>query len=158
MTPELFRSLRERIHREFVESAGLGVNRQVYFCLAPVCGWWRDRDRFQILPVPKAAPKADFPFLDHPFLIEFRYTRAPDFFLDSCRRARVVSKLALLLNAFLVSPVQPGQALPWEPPVRVGDDAAREGGHRAEDSLPAGRVSLRRDVQPRGGFQPRRAP
>jgi hypothetical protein len=107
MTPESLRSLRERIHREFVESAGLGVNRQVYFCMAPVRGWWRYRDLFQILPVPESAPKADFAFLDHPFLIEFRYTRAPDFFLDSCRRARTVSKLALLLNALLVSPVQP---------------------------------------------------
>jgi len=107
MTPESFTSLRERILREFVESAGLGVNRLVYFCMAPVLGWWRYRDYFQILPVPEAAPKADFAFLDHPFLIEFRYTRAPDFFLDSCRRARVVAKLALLLNALLVSPVQP---------------------------------------------------
>lgn len=107
MTPESFTSLRERIHREFIESAGFSVNRQVYFCMAPVRGWWRYRDRFQILPVPEAAPKADFAYLDHPFLIEFRYTRAPDFFLDSCRRARVVSKLALLLNALLVSPVQP---------------------------------------------------
>jgi hypothetical protein len=102
-----FRSLCERIHREFVESAGLGVNRQVYFCMAPVRGWWRYRDRFQIFSVPEAAPKAGFAFLDHPFLIKFRYTRAPDLVLDSCRRARVVSKLALLLNALLVSPVQP---------------------------------------------------
>jgi hypothetical protein len=107
MTPEALRSLRERIDREFIDSAGVGVNRQVYFCMAPVRGWWRYRDCFQILPVSDAAPKADFAFLDHPFLIEFRYTRAPDFCLDSCRRTRVVSKLALLLNALLVSPVQP---------------------------------------------------
>jgi hypothetical protein len=75
--------------------------------MAPVHGWWRYHDRFQILPVPEVAPKADFAFLDHPYLIEFRYTRAPDSLIDSCRSARVVSKLALLLNALLVSPVQP---------------------------------------------------
>ena len=75
--------------------------------MAPVRGWWRFRNQFQILPVPEHAPKAEFPFLDHPFLIEFRYTRSPDHFLDSCRRTRVVSKLALLLNALLVTPIQP---------------------------------------------------
>jgi hypothetical protein len=107
LTPEALQSLQERIRREFIESAGVGVNRQVYFSTAPIRGWWRYRDQFQVLPVPEHAPKAEFVFLDHPFLLEFRYTRAPDFFLDSCRRTRVASKLALLLNALLVSPVVP---------------------------------------------------
>src|SRR5262245_38386412 len=107
MTPEALGSLRERINREFIESAGVGVNREVYFCAAPVRGWWRYRDCFQILPVSQSAPKADFVFRDHPFLIECCYTRAPTFTSDTFRRTRVVSKLALLLNALLVSPVQP---------------------------------------------------
>jgi hypothetical protein len=107
LTSDVLQRLQERIDREFVASAGVAVNRQAYFCGAPVGGWWRHRDRFQILPVPEGAPKAEFPLVDHPFLIEVRYPRAPDFFLDSCRRARLVSKLGLLLNALLVTPVRP---------------------------------------------------
>jgi hypothetical protein len=107
LTSEVLQGLQERIHREFVAVAGMSVNRQAYFCRERVGGWWRYRDQFQILPVPEGAPKAEFPLGDHPFLIEFRYPRAPDFFLDSCRRARLVSKLGLLLNALLVTPVKP---------------------------------------------------
>jgi hypothetical protein len=85
-TPDALRALRDRIDREFVASAGDGVNRQVCFTTAPVRGWWRYRDRFQILPVPEHAPKADFAFFDLPFLIEFRYPRAVDFVLGAHSR------------------------------------------------------------------------
>jgi hypothetical protein len=105
LTPDAWSALIERIDQEFVVSTGASVNRQVYFSMTQVRGWWRYRDRFQIVPVPDAAPKAGF--LDHPLLIEFRYQRAADHLLDGCRRAREVSKLALLLNALLVGRIRP---------------------------------------------------
>jgi hypothetical protein len=167
LTPDARRALLERINREFVASTGLGVNRQAYFSMAPVHGWWRYQDRFQILPVPEEAPKADFVLLDHPFLIEFRYARAPDFFLDSCKRTRLVSKLALLLNALLVSPVQtlggcpPGSVrFAWVllPPEQNGADpkiAYRQEGYYydgmcepAEDFTPVAHLPPIREVSP----------
>jgi hypothetical protein len=46
LTPDARLALLEPINWEFIASAGVGVNRQVYFSMAPVRGWWRYRDRF----------------------------------------------------------------------------------------------------------------
>lgn len=105
MTNDQLQALRNRIQCELVDSTGVSVNRQVYFSRGPVLGWWRYRDQFQIIPVPAIAPKPDFAFLNHPFLIEFRYKRASEFVLDGCRRMRNAFRISLILNALLVNPI-----------------------------------------------------
>src|SRR5260221_4892613 len=54
LTPERWTALLARIEAEFVQSTGEGVNRQAHFTHTPCRGWWRYKDRFQILPVPES--------------------------------------------------------------------------------------------------------
>jgi hypothetical protein len=82
------------------------VDRRGFFSTMPVCGWWKYRDAFQILPVPPDAPRPEWPYAAHPFLIEFRSRSTPDWLRNALRRDNAARKLELLLNVALVGSVE----------------------------------------------------
>jgi hypothetical protein len=105
LTEAALAALRERVRLELVDSTGGGIGREVFFSLAPVQGWWRHHDCFQLLPVPPHAPRPKFSYAHHPFLLEFPYDRARDPFMDYARRDREAWPIHLVLNALLTTPV-----------------------------------------------------
>lgn len=107
-------SIREAIRQEFVDTSGLGTNRDVFFSLYPVRGWWRYRNRFQIVPLPPHAPRVPFLYGEHPFLIEYVYPKADSGSISASRRVREAAKLRLLLNAILIPWIR------WIDPRSVG--------------------------------------
>ena len=86
--------------RTELTGVGEAIGREVLFAYKPVTGYWRYRDRFQLLPVPAHAPKPEFMNAPHPFLLECTIRMTGDLFRDSMRRSREVNGLCKLLNAF----------------------------------------------------------
>jgi Protein of unknown function (DUF2934) len=101
LSEEKLEIIRQDIKTEFLETAEIGIGRQVFFSFYPVRGWWRYRDRLQILPVPPQAPTLPSPYGKHPFLIEYTYRKANSGSVNVSRGFREASKLRLLLNAVL---------------------------------------------------------
>jgi hypothetical protein len=114
LSPEKLDEIRQDIYTEFIETADFGVGRQVFFSFYPVRGWWRYRDRLQILPVPPQAPTAPMLYAKHPFLIEYAYRKTNSGLVDTPRRIREASKLQMLLNVLLIP------HLTWISPRSVG--------------------------------------
>jgi hypothetical protein len=68
----------------------------------PLKGWFRYRDRFQILPVPPQAPKNEGTFENNPFSVEVKFDRSSDPTVIGRRHSRAVREIELLLSAFAV--------------------------------------------------------
>ena len=76
-----------------------------HFSYMPVTGWWRYRDKFQLLPPPPGAPLPSMVVADHPFLIEACYAAPDHHLVRSSRRMRTMNDLQLLLPALLRGPI-----------------------------------------------------
>jgi hypothetical protein len=72
------------------------------FSSVPVTGWWRYRDRFQILPVPAGAPTLSQLVGDHPFILEVSYPGAPDWPVDAKRARTATREVNRLLAGLLL--------------------------------------------------------
>jgi hypothetical protein len=105
MTEAMLAAIRERIRVELVDTPGVEIGREIFFSLAPVQGWWRYRDYFQMLPVPPHAPRPQFSHAEHPFLLEFTYNRSNDPLMDVAHRHREARPIYLVLRAMLTTPV-----------------------------------------------------
>jgi len=84
------------------------IGREYSFCSYRVVGSWRgDRSGVQILPPPPEAPRAPMEMADHPFILEFPITGAPDdlWSITNHRRIREHSQLTRVLNVFLTPTV-----------------------------------------------------
>src|SRR5205823_4699607 len=67
----------------------------------PVQGQYRYRDQFQILPVPRDAPRPGFLATDHPFLVEFSFPDTSSPVLRNIRRNTRGRELQLIMNGLL---------------------------------------------------------
>jgi hypothetical protein len=76
------------------------VHRSIVFSVRRPAGFWRFRDRFQLLPAPEGVP--DVPGMaPHPLVLEFKVRRSADNSLTTVRWSDMENKLVLLLNALL---------------------------------------------------------
>jgi hypothetical protein len=103
------------LNRNYFESAGTGICQTVLLVSGPMDGWWRYRDRFQIVPVPPAAPRPNFLMAAFPFLLEFTYNRSPDEFVSGRRRQRDGYRLSLVLSALI------RRSITWHLATEVGN-------------------------------------
>jgi hypothetical protein len=78
------------------------VGRNYSFSSYRVTGWWRGNGSgVQILPPPHAAPRADPPMADHPFILEFPIAETCFPVITDYRRLREHRRLTLLLGLLL---------------------------------------------------------
>ena len=74
----------------------------VFFSTVPTTGWWRYRDRFQILAMPPEAPRPPHVFAGvHPALLEVAYDGSEIDALDEFRGAAATREVNRLLSALL---------------------------------------------------------
>jgi hypothetical protein len=82
------------------------VNLQtlVLFSSRKVTGYWRYRDKFQILPPPSGAPLPREVMADWPLMLEMRFSSPNQSGLIMNRRMQSASRLRVLLPVLLVGP------------------------------------------------------
>jgi hypothetical protein len=99
LKPEDVEAVAARVRGEATETREY-VHRSIVFSIRRPAGFWRFRDRFQILPASPSAP--DAPGLaPHPLILEFKVRRSADDRLTTVRWSDTETKLVLLLNALL---------------------------------------------------------
>ena len=86
------------------------VVAQYHFAYLPVKGWWRYRDRFQILPPHPEAPTPRFFAADHPYILEAAYTAPNHHNVIANRRTQTLTELRRILPVLLRGPVFQPQA------------------------------------------------
>jgi hypothetical protein len=77
------------------------VRRAFVFSLQRTDGFWRYRDRFQLLPAGPEAPDVPFLYGAHPLVLEYKVRWSEDVSLFTMRWTDTQTRLVLLLNAFL---------------------------------------------------------
>lgn len=91
----------EQVQSDLLGPSKLLVGRDILFSSYPVTAYFEARDFFQIVPVPRDAPKPTFGFGKHPFVIEFIFCDSPNTWIGGSRRLREAYRLALFLSAVL---------------------------------------------------------
>jgi hypothetical protein len=115
LTEKDIETIRAKLYRKYLESAGMGIGQAVLLASARIEGCWRYRDQFQIIPVPAEAPRPSFLLGAHPFLLEFTYNKSSDYLVDSSRRQREGYRIALVLSSLLRCSIS------WHLPKAVGN-------------------------------------
>lgn len=88
------------IQDKLIENQEESVGQCAAFSNARVEGWFRYKDMFQFLPVPKQAPKPCITN-DNPFLFQYAYKAGPDTMVDFSRRRKKEATYARVLNVLL---------------------------------------------------------
>ena len=120
------------------------------FSTFPVNGWYRYADWFQVLPVPRDAPKPVW-FDGHPLILQFRYRCPADTLLGASRQLSEVRKIRLLLSTLLEDrlTILKSNNMHW---VREGAEscAQRHSGYQIRDTtfLQGGDFAAPTDCQP----------
>lgn len=91
--------LKARIEHDLLAPGESVIGMVVLFAHLPTTGWFRYKDVFQIVPVPKDAPRPSFLAADHPLVLEFRFTDSIDRMVGIQRRARIAREIELLCVA-----------------------------------------------------------
>jgi hypothetical protein len=97
--------LRQRIERSIVSTEALQIGRKILFTMPPAEGWWRYRDRFQLLPAPPDAPRPKAFIGEHPLIVEFAYPKTDDRLIRFVREGFREWELGLILNLALFGQV-----------------------------------------------------
>lgn len=98
--------IRQAARAHLIESPGVGIARTVRYSRPRLCGAWKYGERFQILPVPPHAPQLAYSGGDHPFLLEVRFRRSTDRFLNALREAQASLTMTTVLSALFVSSIR----------------------------------------------------
>lgn len=77
------------------------IRRVALFAEVPTTGWFRYRDRFQLLPVPPEAPQPHQLLADHPFIAEFPVRRSNVVGVRWARETTAEREVRLLLGGLL---------------------------------------------------------
>ncbi|HUA85066.1 MAG TPA: hypothetical protein VMB85_14485 [Bryobacteraceae bacterium] len=93
-------AIRGKVDRELREPAPVWIGTAVLFSVCRVAGWFRHRDKLQILPVPPDSPRA-LGLGGEPFLVQFPLRGSSEWALNAMRREVEVQRAHLLLNALL---------------------------------------------------------
>ncbi len=86
-----------------------GVGEIVLLNRCEVQGAWRYGDMFQILPVPSSAPRPPFAYAEHPFLLEFAFSRCRNGHTSGYRQRSESRRIVLLLNALIGNGIRDSQ-------------------------------------------------
>lgn len=115
--------LHDLIKRESLTSGPPKVETWTLFAALPVSGHFRWNDDFQIIPVPKHAPRANFLVADHPFLLQFKFTGSPNGMVEQARRHRRGFELQLLLAGLVGNHIRSDRITMhhWAIPPATGD-------------------------------------
>jgi hypothetical protein len=111
------------VEREILAPVPLKVCSWILFAALPVTGYFRFGDDFQILPVPKHAPRPHFRWADHPFLLEFRIAGSPNPMVEGMRGHRRGEEIELVLSALVANHIWSDRTMihRWVIPPPVGD-------------------------------------
>ena len=97
----MWSNLRNKIDAELLTDGQLCVRRQVLFSSVPANGYFRYKDRFQIIPVPQEAPRPGQFVGQHPFILEYAVRTSPDFMITSFRQRKLAREVELVLSTLL---------------------------------------------------------
>jgi len=100
LTGEHVAAIRDKVDLELRQPAPIWIGTAVLFSVRRVAGWFRYRDKLQILPVPAESPRA-FGFGGEAFLVQFPLRGSTEWALNALRREAAVHRIHLLLNALL---------------------------------------------------------
>lgn len=101
-SPSMISHLQQEIVDALSEN-GTEVGQRYLHSLYKTDGFFRFEDSFQILPSLPDAPQPEFLYAQHPFLLEYSYTKSSHQMVNQHRSTRRFSELSLLLNALLRS-------------------------------------------------------
>lgn len=101
------------------------VHQVIAFCDTQITGYFRYRDRFQILPMPDDAPQPMFGLADYPFILEVSYETCPNWMIESIRQREKVALYTRLLNLLSDQPISLGRqsSLPFGWVIKTEDPA-----------------------------------
>lgn len=93
--------IKARVEAALLRPEGRRVRRSIFFSVAPLRGWWRYRDVFQILPAPVDAPTPPDMLGERAFVVETTFSNTSDAFLRIFRGQHSAEEVGLLLSALL---------------------------------------------------------
>lgn len=94
-----FNEIEKKVNYALIDDQKETVAATVLFSVnLRVNGWFRYKDQFQILPISPNAPRINYVFGDHPFILEYKYTSSPDAMIDFGRKRHQESMLTKRLN------------------------------------------------------------
>ena len=92
----------EKVQALLLNASEFCIGQVVMFSRLPLNGWFRYRDRFQLIPVPPEAPRPDpgmWAVGGFPLLLQYRFAGSPDPSLQNLRRFNTHRELELLCSA-----------------------------------------------------------
>lgn len=92
--------IKQKINQLLIQTSGTSVGQTVLFAHQPVSGYFKYRDKFQIVPVPPEAPQLPIAVGDHPLLLQFTFPSSDDHHIQLIRRSRIAREIELLCVAF----------------------------------------------------------
>ena len=102
-----FTTISDRIRNTLLVGDAVEIGRRVLFTTLRVDGFYRYRDRFQLVPVPPGAPKPEMAMLAmNPFLLEVSYRRSADSLTSMLRKEKAEREIELLCAVFLWLPIE----------------------------------------------------
>lgn len=103
LTEEVVSKIRAEIDQLLAGPEAFRVRRWILLDdYLPVRGYWRYRDRFQILPAPTHAPQPPlYHSVERPLVLESKYRDAHDVLIRTDRSMVAAKEIALLLNVLL---------------------------------------------------------
>jgi hypothetical protein len=90
-----------KLNASILTPTSIQIGQTVLFAHVPTTGYFRYRDLFQLVPVPKEAPRPDFAFGDHPLMLQFSFQGSVDSQIGMLRRARIGREIELLCVALI---------------------------------------------------------
>lgn len=98
LSNQVVATLLEKQYEVVGQSIGFSEN-------APVRGFYRYKDAFQILPIPSEAPHAPMMVAPHPFVLQFKYLSCQDSSINGYRRAEKTAQLTRILNSLCTNAI-----------------------------------------------------
>lgn len=97
----LLNQIEQKSQEALSTSHGVEVARAVLFSSYEVNGSYRFNNVFQIIPAPENAPKPEFALADHPFILEYTYSKSTHNLINNHRKQIQLEELSLILNIFI---------------------------------------------------------
>jgi hypothetical protein len=105
-----------RIQDHLLRSPGERIGQLILFSSLAFNGWFRYRDRCQLIPMPSDAPRPFFGTSGHPLLMQFRFAGSDNMMIGFLRQSRIGRELELLCTALSTNidgAIPPTQQYHW---------------------------------------------
>ena len=113
LTEDTLASIIRTLREDVAAPGGIGVGNTILFSHGIAAkGWWKYRDRFQILPAPAQAPMPDWVVTGgNPFMLECRFPGCHHAEVRGLRKAIAEQRIVLLLHTFLRGSITPHDSM-----------------------------------------------